>query len=47
MLKVGDGGCMPGADCQAIQGTGVCTYADSNAQTFAFNLGLSIAHADV
>lgn len=30
-LKAGDGGCMTGASCQAIQGTGVCTYPDSNA----------------
>merc|ERR1711935_976677 len=30
-LKVGDGGCMTGASCQAIQGTGVCTYPDANA----------------
>jgi hypothetical protein len=41
-LKVGDGGCMPGAACQAIQGTGVCTYADTNAQTYAFDLQLHI-----
>merc|ERR1719272_2175512 len=39
-LEAGSGGCMPGAACQAIQGTGVCTYADTNAQTFAFNLKL-------
>jgi hypothetical protein len=41
-LAVGSGGCMPGAACQAIQGTGVCTYADTNQQTFAFNLPLNL-----
>jgi hypothetical protein len=35
---------MPGAACQAIQGTGVCTYADSNKQTFAFNLDLYVGN---
>ena len=39
-MKSGDGGCMPGASCQSIQGTGICTYPDSSAQTFAFNLHL-------
>lgn len=37
-LKVGDGGCMAGASCQAIQGTGVCTYPDSTASATAHNL---------
>lgn len=48
-LKAGDGGCMTGASCQAIQGTGVCTYPDSNPTTFAFNLSLdlSVDHAEV
>jgi len=41
-LKSGDGGCMTGASCQAIQGTGVCTYPDSKGTTFAFNLNLSL-----
>ena len=46
-LKVGSGGCMPGAACQAIQGTGVCTYpAAGNAvvpqTSFAFNLPLRV-----
>jgi len=27
-LAVGDGGCMSGATCQPIQGTGICTYAN-------------------
>jgi len=41
-LKSGDGGCMTGASCQAIQGTGVCTYPDSSPTTFAFNLDISL-----
>jgi len=40
-MKSGDGGCMPGASCQSIQGTGICTYPDSSAQTFAFNLNVA------
>ena len=35
---------MPGAACQSIQGTGVCTYADTNKQTFAFNLLLDLGN---
>ena len=41
-LKSGDGGCMTGASCQAIQGTGVCTYPDATGTTFAFNLNISL-----
>ena len=32
---------MTGASCQAIQGTGVCTYPDANPTTFAFNLHIN------
>jgi len=41
-LKSGDGGCMTGASCQAIQGTGVCTYPDATGTTFAFNLNIAL-----
>jgi hypothetical protein len=38
---------MPGAACQAIQGTGVCTYADTNAVTFAFNLKMGVEQVEM